>query len=127
MQRAGHQRPVSVRATSPTSPARGAVAVAVRLLDEPVLSGATEVDMVCNDDPSHRGAQQQALEIAIQQRIESRLQGRVRNLRVRAYGDLVILDGQCATYYTKQLAQHAAMGVLEDEQLENAIVVSVPK
>jgi osmotically-inducible protein OsmY len=97
------------------------------LLDETVLPDAAEVGPVCSDGPSPRGAQQQALEIAIQQRIESRLQGRVRNLRVRASGDLVILDGQCATYYTKQLAQHAAMGVLEDEQLENAIVVSVPQ
>jgi len=127
MQRAGHQRPVSILATSPTSPARGAVAVTLRLLDEPVATDAAEVDPVGSDRSSLRGAQQQALEIAIQQRIESRLQSRVRNLRVRAYGDLVVLDGQCATYYTKQLAQHAAMGVLEDEQLENAIVVSVPQ
>ena len=127
MQRARYQRPVSVRATSPPSPARGAVAVALHLLDRPVLPDAAEVDPVCSDGASLRGARQQALEIAIQQRIESRLQGRVRNLRVRAYGDLVILDGQCATYYTKQLAQHAAMGILEDEQLENAIVVSVAK
>jgi osmotically-inducible protein OsmY len=97
------------------------------LLDEPVATDAAEVDPVGSDRSSLRGAQQQALEIAIQQRIESRLQSRVRNLRVRAYGDLVVLDGQCATYYTKQLAQHAAMGVLEDEQLENAIVVSVPQ
>jgi hypothetical protein len=29
------------------------------------------------------------------------------------------------TYYTKQIAQHAALGVLEDEHLENAIVVAV--
>jgi hypothetical protein len=46
-------------------------------------------------------------------------------LNVRVLADLVILEGQCATYYTKQLAQHAAMGVLEDEQLDNAIVVRV--
>ena len=76
---------------------------------------------------AHRSAQQQSLEIAIRQRIEQRLNGRVRNLSVRAYGDVVILEGECSTYYTKQLAQHAAMGVLEEEHLENAIVVSVPK
>jgi hypothetical protein len=39
----------------------------------------------------------------------------------------VVLEGQCATYYTKQLAQHAALGVLEDEHLENAIAVTVPQ
>jgi hypothetical protein len=67
------------------------------------------------------------LAIAIRHRIESRLQGRVRNLMVRVRGKTVVLEGQCATYYTKQLAQHAALGVLEDEHLENAIAVTVPQ
>jgi hypothetical protein len=65
------------------------------------------------------------LAVAIMQRIESRLPGRVRNLAVRIRAGSVVLEGQCATYYTKQLAQHAALGVLEDEHLENAIVVAV--
>jgi hypothetical protein len=127
MRRAGHKRSVSVRATPPMAPgARNGVAVAIRLLDDPTLPDANEVAAICGEEAGHRGAEQQALEIAVQQRIETRLQGRVRNLVVRAYGDLVILEGQCATYYTKQLAQHAAMGILEEEHLENAIVVSVP-
>jgi hypothetical protein len=62
---------------------------------------------------------------AITQRIESRLPGRVRNLHVRVTSEGVVIEGFCATYYTKQLAQHAALGVLEDEHLENAIVVTV--
>lgn len=66
------------------------------------------------------------LAAAIKQRIESRLPGRVRKLSVRAEENRIIIEGQCATYYTKQLAQHAAIGVLEEEhQLENAIVVMV--
>lgn len=65
------------------------------------------------------------LAVAIMQRIESRLPGRVRNLAVRIRPGSVVLEGQCATYYTKQLAQHAALGILEDEHLENAIVVAV--
>ena len=67
------------------------------------------------------------LAIAIRQRIESRLPGRVRNLGVRIHDDTVILEGQCATYYTKQLAQHAALGILEDERLENSILVAVQR
>jgi hypothetical protein len=67
------------------------------------------------------------LAIAIRQRIESRLAGRVRNLAVRIIGRTIILEGQCSTYYSKQLAQHAALGVIQDEQLENAIVVAVPR
>jgi hypothetical protein len=65
------------------------------------------------------------LSIVIRQRIESRLHGRVRNLAVRVSGKTVVLEGQCATYYTKQLAQHAALGILEDEHLENEIAVVV--
>jgi hypothetical protein len=76
--------------------------------------------------PDSRGERSRELAIAIRQRIESRLHGRVRNLTVRILGRTVVLEGQCATYYTKQLAQHTALGVLEDEHLENAIVVSVP-
>jgi hypothetical protein len=66
------------------------------------------------------------LAIAIRQRIESRLHGRVRNLSVRILDNTVVLEGQCSTYYTKQLAQHTALGVLENEHLENAIAVCVP-
>jgi hypothetical protein len=72
-------------------------------------------------------ARRRQLAIAIRQRIESRLVGRVRELAVSIKGNLVILEGKCATYYTKQLAQHAALGALEDESLENAIVVEVPR
>jgi hypothetical protein len=72
-------------------------------------------------------ARQRQLAIAIRQRIESRLAGRVRELSVRIIGNKIVLEGKCSTYYTKQLAQHAVLGVLEDEQLDNAIVVEVPR
>ncbi|HLF11882.1 MAG TPA: hypothetical protein VJA26_11765, partial [Gammaproteobacteria bacterium] len=65
------------------------------------------------------------LAVAIRQRIESRLGDRVRELAIRIQGNTVVLEGCCATYYTKQLAQHAALGVLEDEHLDNAIVVTM--
>jgi hypothetical protein len=67
------------------------------------------------------------LVIAIRQRIESRLAGRIRDLAVRFDGETVVLEGKCATYYSKQLAQHTALAILEHEQLENAIVVAVPR
>lgn len=65
------------------------------------------------------------LAIAIRQRIETRLAGRVRDLAVRVHGETIVLEGRCATYYTKQLAQHAALGVLDGEPLENSIVVTL--
>jgi len=73
----------------------------------------------------HRTERQLHLAVAIRQRIESRLGGRVHDLSIRIRGNIIMLEGHCATYYTKQLAQHAALGVLEDEQLENAIVVTM--
>ena len=71
----------------------------------------------------------EALELAarIRSRIESRLPGRIRELRISTTENAVVLSGECSTFYSKQLAQHAAMGVLEYEQLINNIAVCVTK
>ena len=61
----------------------------------------------------------------IRQRIESRMAGRIRNLRVSHASGGIVLEGTCSTYYSKQLAQHAALGVIEDEHLENRILVTL--
>jgi hypothetical protein len=122
MQRAGQKRPVSVGEFSCTPPISQA-AVTLRLMADkspPVEGSTTKVGEIV----AVRGAKHEELEVVIRKRIESRLAGRVRNLLVRANGDSVVLEGQCATFYTKQIAQHAAMGVLDDQHLENAIVVS---
>jgi len=122
MQRAGQKRPVSFGEPSRSLPASQA-AVTLRLV--PDESPTIEVSRTeIGDSMAARGTKHEALEIVIRKRIESRLPGRVRNLLVRVSSDSVVLEGQCATFYTKQIAQHAAMGVLDDEQLENAIVVS---
>jgi osmotically-inducible protein OsmY len=132
MRRAGHKRPISARAV-PATPCVGppnVVAFAAAEISDtavdlellPSVKATSTINPHVTDDCE---ARHQALAIAIHQRIESRLLGRVRNLRVRSFDGTVILEGQCATYYTKQLAQHTAMGILEDEHLENSIVVSV--
>ena len=61
----------------------------------------------------------------IRHRIEIRLAGRIHDLDVKLSGNEVVLRGRCATFYSKQLAQHAAMGVIEQERLINAITVAV--
>ncbi len=127
MRSAGRKQLVSTRAMPATHPVSTKCAAAA---DSPIgeellphNSSNAGLGRKASDD---REARHRALEIVIQQRIEMRLPGRVRNLLVRSSDDLVILEGQCATYYTKQLAQHAAMGVLEEENhLENAIVVTI--
>lgn len=123
MQRAG-QKPSAPSGTNAAPHAEVGNSVAVRLFAEPIQEAA-ELDFAPRVDSSLIAAERKFLEVAIEERIRSRLQSRVRNLRVEARDDVVTLQGQCATYYTKQLAQHAAMGVLEDEHLENAIVVCV--
>jgi len=93
---------------------------------EVLLSTAGTFAKVSDAMPSEATSDRnRQLAIAIMQRIESRLPGRVRNLVVRISADTVALEGQCATYYTKQLAQHAALGILEDEHLENSIIVTI--
>ena len=132
MHRAGQKRLVSVRAI-PATPSVTALkvmafadeSVSAAPVDVELLPSVKAVPLVRSDETDNREARQRALETAIQQRIESRLLGRVRNLLVRAVDGVVILEGECTTFHTKQLAQHAAMGVLDDEQLENAIVVQM--
>lgn len=73
--------------------------------------------------PALTGERPPDLETRIRDRIARRLGGRIHNLEVFARGKQIVLRGRCATYYSKQLAQHAALGAIEDESLENSIVV----
>jgi hypothetical protein len=132
MQRAGHKRLLSARAI-PATPSVTALKV-VAFSDEPTSEAPVDIELLPNvqaiacvrpAEIDDRDARHRALEIAVRQRIESRLMGRVRNLLVRALDGVVILEGECTTYYTKQLAQHTAMGILDDEQLENSITVTM--
>ena len=45
----------------------------------------------------------------LQARVQSRLIGRVHNIRLTVRGCGLILTGHARTYYAKQLAQHAVM------------------
>jgi len=57
------------------------------------------------------------------ERIQARIPGRVQNLAVHVNHNSVELTGKCRTYYSKQMAQHVAMGVLDYQQLVNRISV----
>jgi hypothetical protein len=121
---------VSARvSTTPPSDISHPAVVTVRLLDEKSLSLESKqaVSVESLGETEIASAQQTPLEMAVQKRIQTRLAGRVRNLVVRSRGDVIVLEGECNTFYSKQLAQHAAMGILEDEHLENAIVVALPR
>ena len=59
----------------------------------------------------------------IKHRIHSRTHGRVWNLHVEFNGQVVVLRGRTATYYTKQLAQHGALEILNGQPVVNDIEV----
>jgi osmotically-inducible protein OsmY len=63
----------------------------------------------------------------VRDELEAQLPGRIRQLRVSATEKFVILSGSCNSYHTKQLAQHAAMELLDSERLINDIAVVAPK
>jgi hypothetical protein len=139
MPKAGRRQSVAVSVTPITPPAEPHLRISTfdTITPDPIATtaGGHEAEVVLGPAgtfvSAHSGAvdrngeRRRQLAIAIRQRIETRLAGRIRDLSVRIKGEIIVLEGSCATYYTKQLAQHAAFGVLEDEQLENAIVVTV--
>jgi len=110
--------PTNARSTD--SPESNSAAAETEIMLSP--SGFESAHAAENGHQMDRGRH---LAVAIRQRIESRLGGRVHDLAIRVRGNTIVLEGRCATFYTKQLAQHAALGVLEDERLENAIVVTM--
>jgi hypothetical protein len=48
----------------------------------------------------------------------------VADLMVEVNSEGILLRGRCNTYYTKQLAQHAAMSMPGGDRLTNSIVVA---
>ncbi len=136
MRPAGRQHSVTIPITPARSSSDSLRIAASSLLarDNPSPPDAAEMEVILSPagfetahaaNADHRTERQRHLAVAIRQRIESRLAGRVHDLAIRVRGETIVLEGNCATFYTKQLAQHAALGVLEDEQLENAIVVTM--
>jgi hypothetical protein len=57
-------------------------------------------------------------------RVRHQLSGRLRDFRIKRRGAGVVLAGRAASYYAKQLAQHAVMRQTALPILENEIEVS---
>ena len=65
----------------------------------------------------------QSLAELIERHVRSRTGGQIRGLRVEVINGEVILSGRTSTYYTKQLATHAARDAAENLLLANEIEV----
>ena len=59
----------------------------------------------------------------IERFVQSRTSGMIRGLRVDVVNGEVIISGRTSTYYTKQLATHAALRAVEGVSLTNDIEV----
>jgi osmotically-inducible protein OsmY len=64
------------------------------------------------------------LAASIERAVQSETSRGVADLTVEISPQGVLLRGHCSTYYTKQLAQHAAMSIQGAGQLTNRIEVS---
>ena len=64
------------------------------------------------------------LAASIEQAVQRETGRGVADLAVEVSPQGVLLRGRCTTYYTKQLAQHAAMSMPGGERLVNSIEVS---
>lgn len=69
-------------------------------------------------------AEAERLAASIERAVQQETRGGVRDLTVEVDSGGVCLKGRCQTYYLKQLAQHAAMGMPGGDRLSNHIEVS---
>lgn len=60
----------------------------------------------------------------IEERVQSRLLGRIRSLRLQLRDTGLVLEGQAASYHAKQIAQHAVMQISEIPIVANDIEVT---
>ncbi|MBV9125258.1 MAG: hypothetical protein JO112_18025 [Planctomycetes bacterium] len=59
----------------------------------------------------------------LEKQVQVRTGRRVRNLAIELHPERVVLRGQAASYYVKQLAQHGIRELLPHISLENTIAV----
>ncbi len=69
-------------------------------------------------------AEAELLVASIERAVQEETGRGVRGLCVELHAEGVLLRGQCSSYYTKQLAQHAAMTVPGGDAVTNEIEVS---
>lgn len=84
------------------------------------------IDRPSSDLPhgaGHSATESRSLAHSIQRAVDRETGYAIRDLSVEVQDDAVLLKGQCRTYYSKQLAQHAAMALPGTEHLINAIEV----
>lgn len=104
---------------SQDAPAPAPVVAATPIL--PNARGSAPRERSPLDTPTDSSAERLAARIS--RVVRRRTAGTIQNLRVEVRRDGVYLDGKCTSFYAKQLAQQAAMGLTNEKQLTNRIEV----
>jgi osmotically-inducible protein OsmY len=68
-------------------------------------------------------AEAERIAASIERAVRSQTNGAIRDLHVEVNREGVVLSGRCSTYYSKQMAQHAAMATPAGGQILNQIDV----
>ncbi len=80
------------------------------------------MDLHAAPDLSSRSSMSKVRDI-IERCVRTRTCGTIRDLRVEVLDEGVVISGRATTYYTKQLATHAALEAAENVNLTNDIEV----
>ncbi len=70
-----------------------------------------------------KSTEAERLEVRIQRAVRRATGDKVRELKIDVFESSIVLQGRCATFYCKQLAQHGAMSLCEKRSLDNQIEV----
>ena len=92
-------------------------------MDDPMDEDAVVFQNVCSGLPETL-PEAEKLAASIERAVQEETGCGVRDLSVEVGSEGVRLTGHCASFYCKQLAQHAAMAVPGSDRLTNAIEVA---
>jgi hypothetical protein len=86
-------------------------------------STSTPVALHSAKSPPRVSAEAEILATRIERAIRRKTNDKVRGLHVQVGRDFVVVSGRCATFYCKQLAQQAAMTLVDGRELQDQIEV----
>ncbi len=90
-------------------------------LDRPIAKALVDEAEILNGDAALTAVMDRQEQI--RQVVDSRTSGRIRGLQVAVEDSKVVISGRATTYYSKQLATHAALDVADTMVIQNDVVV----
>ncbi len=85
------------------------------------LAELAEVAAACQT--SRISAEGEVLSTRIERAVRRKTNGKIHGLKVEVHRERILLHGHCGTFYSKQLAQQAALSLLSGQELQDMIEV----